>query len=59
MHTAARGLVNVVKVLISNNADPIAVNVDGDTPRMIAADRGYNDIVKILDLVSSFIKQEL
>lgn len=59
MYAAARGSLNVVKLLISNNADPIAVNIDGHTPSMIAGDRGYSEIVKILDLVSSFTKQEL
>lgn len=47
------GCIGAVKILLKNGADPTLINKAGDTPMVLAAKRGYADIIKLLSKSSS------
>lgn len=56
LHLAClQGAVDVVRVLLEAGADPTLKEEDGQTPRDVAAEWGYHDIVQLLE-VSLFRK---
>lgn len=48
-HAAKRGLEKTVNLLLSNGADPLAINDDGQTPLEMARSRGHLSVVRLLE----------
>ena len=49
MFAAAEGQLEVVNLLLDNNADCTKKDIDGDTARIFASNNGHYDVVEAID----------
>jgi uncharacterized protein len=56
MYAAAEGLTENVRILLQHGADPRIKDVDGDTARMFATQKGHGDTAALLEEAEKAIK---